>query len=224
MVDHVLERLPRDRDAQRGHVREIGGGEVGGFVDLAEDRELPRSVAGPPLPNSPLEGASVGIEELAGVLLPKPVEECLGQEFGFGVQLRLDFGPDRGEGIDAGAVGPRRLLADAGERVIVAIMTGGLVGHPCPPGRVGQRGSLVEQLPQLADLTIRDHRRPPRLRELPMATSLADGNSNCRSQGVLIAAQQRLSAFALQPLQRAASMGVSHGECQGLRGSCRCRR
>jgi len=144
VVDHVLERLPRDRDAQRGHVREIGRGEVGGLMNLSEDRELPRSVAGPPLPDPPLERASVGIEELAGVLLAEPVEECLGQELGFGVQLRLDFGPNRSEGIDAGAVGPRRLLAGAGERGVVAVMTGGLVGHPCPPGRVGQRGSFVE--------------------------------------------------------------------------------
>lgn len=82
VVDHVLERLPRDRDAQRGHVREIGRGEVGGLMHLAEDRELGRSVAGPPLPDPPLEGASVGIEELAGVLLAEPVEECLGQELG----------------------------------------------------------------------------------------------------------------------------------------------
>ena len=84
VVDHVLERLPPDRDAQRVHVREIGGGEVGGLMHLAEDRELGRPIAGPPLPDPPLEGASVGIEELAGVLLAEPVEECLGQELGFG--------------------------------------------------------------------------------------------------------------------------------------------
>jgi hypothetical protein len=186
-------------------VREIGGGEVGGLMHLTEDRELPRSVAGPPLPDPPLERASMGIEELAGMLLAEPVEECLGQELGFVVQLRLDFGPDRSEGVDAGAVGPRRLLADAGERGVVAIMTGGLVGHPCPPGRVGQRGSLVEQMPQRADLTIRDHRRPPRSRELPMATSLSGGNSNCRWKGVLIAAQHtrirgRSSVRSMSPL------------------------
>ncbi len=62
------------------------------------------------------------------------------------------------------------------------------IGHPCPPGRDGQRGSLFEQLPQLADLPIGDdHRRPPGVGGC-VRPRLSDGNSNCRWKGVLIAA------------------------------------
>ena len=67
-----------------------------------------------------------------------------------------------------------------------------LVGHPCPPGREGQRGSLFEQLPQLADLPIGDdHRRPPVVGGC-VRQRLSDGSSNCRWTGVLIAALHSL--------------------------------
>ena len=105
VVDHVIERLTGDRDVQRVHVGEVGRGEIAGVMHLSKDGELARSVAGPPLPNPTLEGASVRIEELAGMLLPQPVEERLGQQPRLGPQLRFDLGPDGSEGIDACAVG-----------------------------------------------------------------------------------------------------------------------
>lgn len=144
VVDQMLQWLPRDRDAQRIHAGEIGRRQVAGPMHLAEDRELPRSVAGTPLPHATLKGAAVRIEVLAGVLLTEPVEESLGSELRLGHQLRFDLGPDRGERIDPSAIGAGRLLADAGKRGVVSVMTGSLVGHPCPPGREGQRDSLVE--------------------------------------------------------------------------------
>ena len=188
VVDEMLERPPRHRDAERVHAGEVGRGQVAGFVDLPEDREPARPVGGPPLPHPTLERAAVRIEKHAGVLAAEPVKERLGRELRLGTQLHFDLRPDGGEGVDAGAVRPQHRLADARQRLVIAVMASRLVGHPCPPGRMGQWSSLVEKSPQLADLAIRDHRRPPSARESPMASSISDGNSNCRWKGVLIAA------------------------------------
>ena len=142
-------------------------------MHLAEDRELSRTFAGTPLPHPAFKRAAVRIEKLAGVVLAEPVEECPGQEPRLGPELPFDLGPDRCERVDPGAVGTRRLLLaqDARKRRVFAVMSGRLLGHPCPPGRVGQRGTFVEKLPHLADLNIGDHRRPPSSWECPMATS-----------------------------------------------------
>ena len=172
-------------------MREVGGGEVAGLVYLSEDGELARTVGGPPLANPTLEGAAVGIEVLAGMLLAEPGEERLGQEPRLGSEFGLHLVPNGGEGVDACAVGAWDVATDAGERGVVAVMSCRLVGHPCPPGREGQRGSLFEQLPQLADLPIGDdHRRPPVVGGC-VRQRLSDGSSNCRWTGVLIAALQR---------------------------------
>jgi hypothetical protein len=157
-------------------------------MHLSEDGELARTVAGPPLPNAAFKGAFMGIEELTGMLLSEPAEECLGREPRFGSELGLNLVPNFGEGVVACAVSAWNVATDAGERGVVAVMSCRLVGHPCPPGRDGQRGSLFEQLPQLADLPIGDdHRRPPGVGGC-VQPRLSDGNSNCRWKGVLIAA------------------------------------
>lgn len=172
-------------------MREVGGGEIADVMHLSEDGELARTVAGPPLPNATLECAFVGIEELTGMSLAEPSEERLGQEPRLGSEFGLHLVPNGGEGVGACAVGAWNAATDAGERGVVAVMSSRLVGHPCPPGRDGQRGSLFEQLPQLADLPIgNEHRRPP-VGGGCVRPRLSDGNSNCRWTGVLIAALQR---------------------------------
>lgn len=186
VVHQVVERPPADGDAEGVHAGEVGRGQVAGRVHLAEDGQLGRSDGGPPLPHPPLERAAVRVEELAGVLPTKPVEQGLGRQPRLGPEPLFDLGPDGGERVGPGAVRAGRLGAGAGQPGVVAIATGGLVGHPCPPGRVGQRDSLVEKVPQLADLAVRDHRSPPSSRRLPMATPGAGGNSSCRSKGEVV--------------------------------------
>jgi len=169
-------------------VREVGGGEIADLMHLSEDGEFARTVAGSPLSNATLEGAFVGIEELTGMSLAEPGEERLGQEPRLGGEFGLHLVPNFGKGVWACAVGAWNAATDAGERGVVAVMPCRLVGHPCPPGREGQRGSLFEQLPQLADLPIGDdHRRPPACGGC-VRPRLSDGNSNCRWKGILIAA------------------------------------
>jgi hypothetical protein len=186
VVDQVIERLPGDRDAEGIHVREIGGGEVAGLMHLSEDGEFAGSVARPPLPDAAFKRAAMRIEELAGVLLAEPVKECFGQELRFGLEFHFDLGPHPRKRIDPCTIGARGLLANAGERRMFAVMAGRLLGHPCPPGRYGQRSSLLKKRTQFSDLAIRDHRRSPSLRDLPVITNGTHGNSNCRWEGVLI--------------------------------------
>jgi hypothetical protein len=116
VVDHVIERLAGNRDVQRVHVREVGGREIAGVVDLAEHDGLARPVDRAPLPHAALEGAAMRIEELARVFATQPVEERLGEQPRFGVEPFLDCGPNCCERIGPCAVGPRhgRLLPYAG--------------------------------------------------------------------------------------------------------------
>ena len=143
VVHHVIETLAGDRDVQRAHVREVGGREIAGVVDLAEHDRLPRSMRRPPLPHATLEGTAMRIEELARMLATQPVEERLGEQPWLGLEPLLDCGPDRRKRIGPCAVSPRhgRLLPRAGQLAVIAVLTGGLVAHACSPGRQGQGSS-----------------------------------------------------------------------------------
>ena len=140
MVHHVIERLPGNGDVQRVHVGEVGGREVAGVVDLAEHDGLPRPVSRTPLPHAAFEGAAMRIEELTRMLAAQPVEERLGEQPGLGLEPRLDHRPDRRERIEPRAIGPRRSrrLPRAGQRAVIAVVSGGLVAHAGSPGRRGQ--------------------------------------------------------------------------------------
>jgi hypothetical protein len=54
VVDQVRQRLAVDGHLQAGRVREVGGAQVAGLVDLAEEDLLGRTVQGPPLLDVPL--------------------------------------------------------------------------------------------------------------------------------------------------------------------------
>jgi hypothetical protein len=69
MVHQVIERLASDGDRKRVHTREVRRGEVARFVDLAKDDGAIRSVQGSPLPHSPFEGATMGIENRPRILV-----------------------------------------------------------------------------------------------------------------------------------------------------------
>lgn len=140
MIDEVIEPPAGDRDVQRVHVREVGGREIAGVVDLAEHDGLPGPPGRPPLPHAAFEGAAMRIEELPGMLATQPVEKRLCEQPRFGRQLLLDRRPDRRERIGPGPVRPRpvRRLPRTGQRTLVAIMTGRLVAHSRSPGRTGQ--------------------------------------------------------------------------------------
>ncbi len=57
VVDQVRERLAVDGHLQAAGVREVGGAQVAGLVDLAEEHFLGRPVQGAPLLDVALQGA-----------------------------------------------------------------------------------------------------------------------------------------------------------------------
>jgi hypothetical protein len=170
VVHQVIERLARDGDVQRVHVREVRRGQIAGLVNLAEHDGLTGPVEGAPLPHPALEGATMRIEESARVLVPQPVEERLGKQPRLGREPLLDRRPNFGEWIEPSTVGPRQLPPVrepcAGELAVVAVVAGRLVAHACSPGRKGQGHSRIEFAVQSANLAIRNHRISPSLREL----------------------------------------------------------
>jgi hypothetical protein len=68
VVDQMGERLAVDGHPQAGGVREVGGAQVAGLVDLAEEDLLGRPVQGAPLLDVALQGAQLPVGEAAGVL------------------------------------------------------------------------------------------------------------------------------------------------------------
>ena len=78
VIDHVIEPLARDGDAECVHRREVGGGEITRLMDLPEHDGLARSMRRSPLPHATLEGATMRIEKLIRMRLLEPVEERLG--------------------------------------------------------------------------------------------------------------------------------------------------
>ena len=94
VVDQVRKRLAVDRHLQAAGVREIGGAQVAGLVDLAEEHLLGRPVQGAPLLEVPLQGAQLPLGKAAGILALQPVEHGLGLQAGVDGQLLLDARPD----------------------------------------------------------------------------------------------------------------------------------
>jgi hypothetical protein len=183
VVHHVIESLTGDGDVQRVHVGEVGRREIAGLVDLAKHDDLAGSVGGPPLPHAPFEGAAIRVEELARVLAPQPVEERLGEQPRLGLEPLLDRRPNRRKRVEPRAVGPRHagLLPRARQRAVSAVVSSRFVAHACSPGRRGQGSSQVEFAVQPTNLAIRNHRIPPRLRELRLC-------QDDQKEGILIVA------------------------------------
>jgi hypothetical protein len=94
VVDQVRKRLAVDSHLQAGRVREIGGAQVAGLVDLAEEHLLGRPVQGAPLFDVPLQGAQLPVGKAAGLLALKPIQHGLGLQARVEGQLLLDARPD----------------------------------------------------------------------------------------------------------------------------------
>jgi hypothetical protein len=168
MINHVIERLAGNGNVEPVHGSEVGRRQIARLVDLAEHNGLPRSVRGVPLPYPAFKSAAVRIEKLARICPPQPVEERLGPQSRFGSEAFFNLGPNRGKRVEPRAVGPRhsRLLAGAGQRRMLAVMSGSFGAHACSPGRRVQGNSQIEFAVQASHLAIRNHRIPPKLREL----------------------------------------------------------
>jgi len=153
VVDQVVERLAGDGHPQVGHVREVGGAQPAGRVDLGEEHFLDRPTSRPPDLDAPLEGAQLTVGKAAGVLALELLEE--GQRLQPRVEGESfrDAGPDVGEGVRVGAPGVRHPYL-AGEPAEPAVLACGLGIHAGPDGGDGGGRSPRIELPQSTNLLI----------------------------------------------------------------------
>jgi hypothetical protein len=187
MVDHVLERLARDRHAQFVHVREVRRRQPARLMHLAEEHFLGWPRRGAPAPHLPLQGPQLPVGELARIATLQLAEDRLGLQARLFFQQGAHLRPDRGERID-----PRRPVVRlgqlAGQLLLPPIFACRLVVHVRPHRRHSQCLARQQPSTQLPHLFVRDHRKPPSLRDLRIVYRLAadanpaspGGKSNCR--------------------------------------------
>jgi hypothetical protein len=160
VIDHVVEGLAEDGDAELGHAGEVTLGEPPRLMDLGEEDLLGRSFEGPPLFNPALQGPELDIGESAREASLQVVEE------GFGLEPRVEpeqfeeFGPDVLERVLPGPPGVRDSSL-TGKRVGVAVLACRFLVDFGPIGGIGQCGFGLEQLPQPPELTIGEHPLTP---------------------------------------------------------------
>ena len=143
VVDQVLERLTVDGHPQIGHVREIGGTQPTGRVNLGEEYFLRRSVTRAPGLHPPLERAELTIGEAPGVLALELPEQGQRLQPRIEDQSFRDADPDVGEGVRVSTPGMRHPYL-AGEPVEPAVLACGLGIHARPEG--GDRGGCAPRV------------------------------------------------------------------------------
>lgn len=135
------------------------------FVHLAEEHFLGRPRHGPPTPHLPLQRPQLPVGEPARVAALQLAEDGLGLQPRLLFQQRANLRPDLGE-----RIGPRRPVMRpgqfAGQLLKPPILACRLVVHGGPRCRRGQRLARRQQPPQLPHLFVRDHRKPPCVRDL----------------------------------------------------------
>jgi len=154
---HVRKRLPGQRHAQPVHVREIGGRQVPGMVDLGEHHRLVRPLRRPPGANPPLERPPLAVGEPPRLFALEPMKQRDRLQGGVLSEPLLAQRPDLLEGVQPRPPRPR---SDPlrGQLPCLPILPCGLLVHACLPCRKGQSFSRAQQPKQLAHLTILDHR------------------------------------------------------------------
>jgi hypothetical protein len=165
VVDHVPERLPLDGHAQVVHVREIRRRQPARLMHLREEHFLGRPRRGPPAPHLPLQRPHLPVGEPARVTPLQLPEDRLGLQTRLLSQQDANLRPDLGERIDPGrpVVRPGQR---AGQLLPPPILACRLVVHVRPRRRHAQPLAGRQQPPQLPYLFVRDHRKPPCIRDL----------------------------------------------------------
>ena len=107
VIDHVIKRFTGQRDVQVVHVREIGGSQLAGPMDLIEKDLLGWTLGGSPRFDLPLQGAELDVGKSAWEATLKVLEEGLGLEPGIEFQQVTRLGPNVLERILPGPPGSR---------------------------------------------------------------------------------------------------------------------
>jgi hypothetical protein len=156
VIDHVVERLPEDGDAELGHAGEVALGEPPRLMDLGEEDLLGRPFEDTPLFDSALQATELDVGEAAREASLQVVEEGLGLEPRVEPEQLEEFGPDILERVLPGPPGVRDSSL-TGQRVGVAVLACRFLVDFGPISGIGQCGFGLEQLPQPPELTIGDH-------------------------------------------------------------------
>jgi hypothetical protein len=164
VIDHVVEGVAEDGDAELGHAGEVALGEPPRLMDLREEDFLGRPFEGPPPFDPALQAAELDVGEPAREATLQVEEEGLGLEARVEPEQLEQFGPDVLERVSSGPPGVRDSTL-TGERVGVAVLARRLLVDLGPIGGVGECGFGLEQLPQPPELTIGDHPFAPVSRE-----------------------------------------------------------
>jgi len=156
VIDHVVERLAEDGDAELGHAGEIRFGEPTRLMDLGEEDLPGRPFEGSPPFDPPLQAAELDVGEPPRIPALQVEEEGLGLEARVELEQFEEIGPDILERVLPGPPGVRDSSL-TGQRVGVTVLACRLLVDLGPIGGVGERVFGLEQLPQPPELTIGDH-------------------------------------------------------------------
>jgi len=157
VIQHVVEPLAGDRNAQRVHVREVGGRQAPRIMDLREDHFPAGAMLAAPVANPTLERTLLRVGKTAGVAVLQPAEQRECPQPRLGLQPGLDLRPHLRERVLPRPPGsPRPSLRWQPSRI--PILACRLLIHARLPCRRGQVLVPRKQSPQFPYLSVRDHR------------------------------------------------------------------
>ncbi len=161
MIEHVLKRTAVDRHAQLRTVREVAGTQTTRMMHLGEEDLFGRPALGPPTLDLPLQRPQLPVAEAAREAALQVGKQCLRFQAGVDLQLRLDFGPDLGEGVRTCSPVPVHAHDLAGQFAEPAVLACRLGIHADAESRHLFGNPLPIEATQLPHLLIGDHREPP---------------------------------------------------------------
>jgi hypothetical protein len=180
MIEQVDEGPAVDGHSQIRTVGEVAGRQPTGMMHLGEEDLFGRSTLGPPGLDAPLQGPQLAVGKAAGEASLQVGKERLRLQFRMDLELRFQFGPDRGENIWACPPVPIHARDLAGQLAEPAILACRLGIHADAKSRHFFGNPLPVELAELPYLLIGDHREPPWLGASMMGIGSQIGNSNCR--------------------------------------------
>ena len=156
VIDHVVERLAEDGDAELGHAGEVTFGEPAWLMNLGEEHLLGRSFEDAPEFDPPLQGPELDVGKPARKAALQVEEQGLGLEPRVEPEQFQELGPDVLERVLPGPPGMRDSPL-TGERVGVAVLACRLPVNASLVGGLSQCVLGLDQLPQPPEQTIGDH-------------------------------------------------------------------
>jgi hypothetical protein len=191
VINHVVEGLAEDGDAEFGHAGKVALGEPPRLMNLGEEHLLGRSFEDAPEFDPPLQGPELDVGKPAREAALQVEEKGLGLEARVEPEQFQELGPDVLKRVLPGPPGMGNSPL-TGERVGVAVLACRFLVDAGLVGGLSQGVFGLDQLPQPPEQTIGDHPFAPVSGE-PKWDSLPGsgaGNSNDRWPGKIIVADQ----------------------------------